>query len=130
MVLVKSPVSKIDIALKGGSIRTLELYMDKNPSFGPSADGWVHTTFRVKAEPGSWIVGSDSRKLAEIRKLGFLAYSVRLQGSRDGSFTIGAKSRVFVNGRQAALIEFRPQKGALSQLPLGNKSPEMSFNGH
>lgn len=130
MVLGQSPVAKIDIALKAGDVRTLELHMDKEPSFGPSENGWVHTTFRVKAEPGSWIVGSDARELAEVRKLVFLAYGVRLQDSRDGNFTIGAKSRVFVNGRQAALIEFRPQKAALSRLSLGDKNPEMFFDGH
>jgi hypothetical protein len=129
MVFGQSPV-KIDIALKAGNVRTLELYMDKEPSFGPSEEGWVHTTFRVKAEPGSWIVGSDTRKLTEIRKLVFQCYGVRLQDSRDGIFTIGTNSRIFVNGRQAALIEFGPQKAVLSQLPLGDKNPEMSFDGH
>ena len=126
----QSSVAKTDIALKTGDIRTVELHMDKEPSFGPNEDGWVHTTFRVKAEPGSWILGSNSRELAEIRKLIFRVYGLRLQDSRDGNFTIGAKSRAFINGRQVALIEFRPQTAALSQLPLGDKNPEMSFNGH
>lgn len=103
--------------------------MDKESSFGPSEESWVHATFRAKAEPGSWIVGSDARELAEIRKVVFLAYGVRLQDSRDGSFTIGAKSRVFINGRQGALIEFKPKKADFSQLPLGDKMPKMSFNG-
>jgi len=130
IVLGDSPVSKIDIALKEGEIRTLDLYIDRDPSFGPSSDGWVHTYFRVKAEPGSWIVGIDARELVEIRKLLFLAYGVRLQDSHDGIFDIGAKSRVFINGIETALLEFNPQKALLTQLPLGDKSPEMSFIGH
>lgn len=130
MVLGQSSVAKIDIALKAGSVRTLELYMDKEPSFGPREDDWVHTTYRVKAEPGSWIVGSDTRELAEIRNLVYPAYGVRLQDSRNGSFTIGGKSRVFVNGRQAALIELAPQLEFLSQLPPGVNNYDISTNGH
>jgi hypothetical protein len=129
-LLDSSPVAKADLALRVGYVQTVELYMDKEPSFGPSDDGWVHTTFRVRADPGSWIIGSDARDLTEIRKLTFVAYGVRLQDSRDGSFTIGAKSRVFINGRQAALIEIKPEKAALNQLPLGDRNPKMSFNGY
>lgn len=130
MVLSRAPIAKADLASRAGFVRTVELYMDKEPSFGPNEDGWVHTTFRVRAEPGSWIIGSDARDLAEIRKVAFVAYGIRLQDSRNGSFTIGAKSRVFINGRQAALIEIKPQKAALNQLPLGDKNPEISYNGH
>jgi hypothetical protein len=130
MVMGQSPVARIELALKSDEVRTLDLYMDREPSFAPSDDGWVHTIFRVKAVPGSWIVASDVDELDEIRKLTFSAYGVRLQDSRDGLFTIGAKSRVFVNGRQVAQIEFKPQRAALSQLRLGDKNPEMSFNGN
>ncbi len=130
IVLGQSPVAIAEIALKAGDVRGLKLYMEREPSFAPSKDGWVHTIFRVRAEPGSWIVGSDATDLDEIRKLTFQAYGVRLQDSRDGRFTIGAKSRIFINGSRVAEIKFKPQNAALSQLPLGDKSPEMSFNGH
>jgi outer membrane murein-binding lipoprotein Lpp len=130
MVLGQSTIAKIDIALKAGNVRPLDLYMDKEPSFGPRENGWVHTTFRVKAQPGSWIMGSDARELAEVRKLIFRPYGVNPQDSRDGNFTIGVKSRVFVNGRQVALIESKPEKEDLSQLLLQDKGFDMFFVGH
>jgi hypothetical protein len=130
MVMGNLPVAKVDIAQKTGSIRSLDLYMDKEPSFGPNKNGWVHTTYRVKAEPGSWLIASDAREQIEIRKLTFVAYGVRLQDSKDGVFTIGSRASVFINGRQATLLEFSPQSANLSKLPLGNNNPEMSFNGH
>jgi hypothetical protein len=130
MVLGQSPVAKIHIALKTGDVRMLDLHMDREPSFGPSENGWVHTAFRVKAEPSSWIMGSDARELAEVRKLIFRPYGVNPQDSRDGNFTIGVKSRVFVNGRQAALIESKPEKEDLSQLPLQDKGFDMVLGGH
>jgi hypothetical protein len=130
IVMGQSPVAKVEIAQTAGSVRSLELHMDKEPSFGPYEDGWVHTTFRVRAEPGSWIVGSDARKIVEIRRLEFLAYGVRLQDSRDGTFTIGATARVFLNGLRVALLEFSPKNAELHRLPLGDKNPQMVFNGH
>lgn len=130
MVMGDLPVSKIDIALENADVKTLDLYMEREPSFGPSSDGWIHTYFRVKAAPGAWIVGVDARKLVEIRKLHYVAYGVRLKDSIDGIFDIGSKGRVYINGVEAASLEFTPHKVSLSQLSLGDRNPEMSFNGH
>lgn len=129
MVMGPSHVAEIDLALRSGEIRTLKLFMDKEPSFGPAEDEQVHSTFRVRAEPGSWPITADSRDLREVKRLAFVAYGVRVADSKDGMFTIGANARVLINGTEAAVLTQSAKPVPLKTLPLGDKSPEMSFNG-
>jgi hypothetical protein len=129
MVMGPSHVAEIDLALDSGDVRSVKLFMDKEPSFGPTEDGQVHTTFRLRAEPGSWPIASDSRSLREVKRLAFIAYGVRLADSKEGVFTIGGNARLLINGTEAAVMNQPAKLIDLKRLSLGEKSPEMSFNG-